>query len=95
LLIDYKDFKFFDFQITNYNYDEEQKQLVIDCLYRRCEKGKVIFKDVKEYERNNLIGGTIYYIEHSQDRQQCDYEIIFRDSVITIKIWADAISYIL
>ena len=95
MLFDYKNFKFLDFQVLHYNYDEDKKRLTIDCLYRQCEKVIMVFDRVRDYEKENiLIGGMIYYIQYNKGEEQCDYEIVFRDTDTTVKAWADLLTYI-
>ena len=57
----------------------------------------MVFDDVKDYERNNiLIGGMIYYFQYNdKDEQKCEYEIVFRDTDVTARIWAKSLSYML
>jgi len=86
------DFRFMDFHVKQFNWDEENHTLYLECLYRERERVKVEFINPNEAKYLEILPTRIIeYIKLVNDENSdtpC-FEIKCMDIFETAFVWAD------
>lgn len=88
------DYTFYDYHCMEYDWQEEQKQLIITCSYMSKEITSIKFEMVKQVMDLCILPSHVieYFIRTYDNEMDCFcFEIKFKMLVETTKVWAQKV----
>ncbi len=97
MLIDDRDYKFFDYLVKSYVWEEDKKSIILSCQYLDRGVIRIALREVCDSScLEILFNHVIEYVVSSYDegKKACCYEIHLKKLSETAKVWAESMEFL-